>query len=263
MFFILSKILGFLAAPSNVLIVFAGIGLMLLTTRRWRAGRRLAALGILGLIVAGLSPLGNMLMSPLEDRFPPWMPSGETPVGIIVLGGAIDPDLSVARHQPALNEAAERLTAVADLARRYPQARIVFSGGNGSLVGGVPEAQVARDLLVTFGVPSDRITLEAKSRNTSENARFTKALINPGASDPWLLVTSAYHMPRAVGVFRREGFDIQAYPVDWRTRGTQDWAVPFHWASSGLARVDTAAHEWVGLVVYYLTGRTLTLFPAP
>jgi len=86
---------------------------------------------------------------------------------------------------------------------------------------------------------------------------------NPGASDPWLLVTSAAHMPRAVGVFRREGFYIQPYPVDWRTRGREDWAVPFRWASSGLARVDAAAHEWVGLVVYYLTGRTLTLFPAP
>jgi uncharacterized SAM-binding protein YcdF (DUF218 family) len=263
MFFILSKILGFLAAPSNVLIVFAGIGLMMLTTRRWRAGRRLAALGILGLVVAGLSPLGNILMSPLEDRFPPWTQSAEMPVGIIVLGGAIDPDLSAARHQPALNEAAERMTAVADLARRFPQARIVFSGGNGDLVGGAPEAQVARDLLVTLGVAPDRITLEATSRNTSENARFTKALINPGASDPWLLVTSAAHMPRAVGVFRREGFYIQPYPVDWRTRGREDWAVPFRWASSGLARVDAAAHEWVGLVVYYLTGRTLTLFPAP
>ena len=120
------------------------------------------------------------------------------------------------------------MTAVADLARRFPQARIVFSGGNGDLVGGVPEAQVARDLLVTLGVAPDRITLEANSRNTSENARFTKALINPGASDPWLLVTSADHMPRPWRL--PEGRVLfEPYPVDWRTRGREDWAVPFRW----------------------------------
>src|SRR3974390_817429 len=147
MFFILSKILGFFALPSDIAATLATLGVVLLFTRFRRIGRALAVLGVALLWVAGLSPLGNALMLPLENRFPPWDPARGAPTGIVVLGGAIGPEISAARGAPDLNESAERITATAALARKYPAARIIYSGGDPRivLVGGI-EADVAVDL---------------------------------------------------------------------------------------------------------------------
>jgi uncharacterized SAM-binding protein YcdF (DUF218 family) len=263
MFFVLSKTLGFFASPSNLLLSIGLAGIVLMATRWRRFGRRLAATSVILLAVAGLSPLGNWLIMPLEDRFPPWDATRGAPDGIVVLGGAISPELSLARGAPDLNEAAERITAAASLARRYPDARIVYSGGTGRLTGrhGI-EADIAADLFETIGLPRGRLMLEGRSRNTVENAEFSRALAAPKAGERWLLVTSAYHVPRAVGVFRQAGFAVEAYPVDWRTSSDDIW-LPFDTVSSGLRRTDTAVREWFGLLAYRLSGKTSALFPAP
>lgn len=264
MFFVLSKILGFFAIPSNLLVVLAVIGALLLATRFARAGRRLLVWSVVLLAIFGLSPLGNALILPLEERFPPWKDSGRAPDGIIVLGGSIDEVVASGRNEGVLNEAAERLTATVHLARRYPRARILFSGGSGHLiVQGVTEAEFAKRMLVEMGVPAERVELEDQSRNTSENVVFSKRIANPKPGDRWLLVTSAFHMPRSIGIFRREGFAVEAYPVDWRTRGAADLLRPFDRLSEGLRRSDIAMREWAGLVAYRLTGRTSELFPGP
>ena len=264
MFFILSKIVGFFALPSDIAATLAALGVVLLFTRFRRAGRWFATLGVVLLLLAGLSPLGNALMLPLEERFPPWDAARGAPTGIIVLGGAIGPELSAARGTPDLNESAERLTATAALAQKYPQARIIYSGGNARLVltGGI-EADYAIELLQSLGVARDRVVAERESRNTIENAEFSKKLAQPKPGERWLLVTSAYHMPRSIGVFRRVGFPVEAYPVDWRTRGPIDLTLPFESVTAGLRRTDTAVHEWIGLIAYWMTGRTSELFPAP
>jgi uncharacterized SAM-binding protein YcdF (DUF218 family) len=260
MFFVLSKVLGFFAAPSNVVITIGCLGLLLLPSRFARLGRSLAFASLVVLAVLGFSPVGNALLIPLENRFPSWDPAGRAPDGIIVLGGAIDG--SAANGEIALNEAAERLTVVPELARRYPNARILFSGGSAALIyGGGSEAEIAGQLLDSFGIARDRITLEDRSRNTAENAAFSKTVGQPKPGERWLLVTSAYHMPRAIGAFRKAGFLVEAYPVDWRTRGAEDALRPFVTVSDGLQRTDAAAHEWIGLLVYWLTGRTSELFP--
>ena len=264
MFFPLSKILGFFAIPSNLVISIGLLGLLLLPTRFARAGRVLAFASLIVLAILGLSPVGNALMIPLEDRFPRWDATRGAPDGIIVLGGAISPDVSAARDDVALNEAAERLTVAAELARRYPAARIVFSGGSGALIYDEgTEAPFALRLLEDLGIPHARILLENRSRNTVENAIFSKALIQPKPGERWLLVTSAHHLPRAIGVFRKMGFSVEAYPVDWRTRGAADALRPFATLGDGLRRSDTAVREWVGLAVYWLTGRSSALFPGP
>src|SRR5438876_3358168 len=134
MFFVLSKILGFFAIPSNLVVVLALLGAALVRTRFARAGWRLMVASLLVLAVIGLSPLGNALLLPLEQRFPPWDAARGAPDGIVVLGGSISAEVSAARNAVALNEAAERVTVVAELACRYPAARIVFSGGNAALV---------------------------------------------------------------------------------------------------------------------------------
>jgi uncharacterized SAM-binding protein YcdF (DUF218 family) len=268
MFFVLAKIFGFFALPSNVLISLGVLGVLLTATRFARAGRRLAAIALVLIAIAGWSPLGNALILPLEERFPAydfsWDTSRGAPAGIICLGGAVDTVVSPARGEVALNEAAERMTAIAELMRRYPQAHLVFSGGSGRLIfDGVTEAELAVRLFESFGIEKSRVILENKSRDTDENARFTKELVQPRPDERWLIVTSAHHMPRAIGAFRAAGFPVEAFPVDYRTRGAIDLLRPFSPLSDGLRRTDTAMREWVGLVVYRMTGRTSELFPAP
>lgn len=262
MFFILSKTVALLLLPSNFLILLGLVGVVLLATPLRRAGLRLAIVCLVLLAAAGFSPLGAVLGHALESRFPPWDPARGAPDGIIVLGGAIMPDLSRQHGVPVMNAAAGRIVALARLARAFPDARIIYSGGDASLRGDKPaEAPFIGPLLDTFGIARDRVALEQSSRNTAENAAFTKEIARPKPGERWLLVTSAQHMPRAVGCFRRVGFAVEAYPVAWRIgRELNYW--PDLRFGRNLARLDTAAGEWIGLIAYWLTGRTSELLPA-
>jgi uncharacterized SAM-binding protein YcdF (DUF218 family) len=264
MFFVLSKTLGLFAVPSNVMMALGLIGIVLLCTRFRRLASWLVVTSLVLIAFAGYSPIGRLLLLPLEERFPSWDVSRGAPDGIVVLGGAIDPEISLARGSTVLNRAAERITTTAVLARRYPNARIVFSGGTSSLDPNAPlEAPVAVKALVALGVAHDRITADEQSRNTVENAAFSRLLANPKPGERWVLVTSAAHMPRAIAVFRAAGFPVEAYPVDYRTRGRNDAARLHESLPEGLEMTDYAIHEWAGLVIYRLTGRTAELLPGP
>ena len=264
MFFALSKILWFFAEPLNVLLVLALLGALAPATRFRRAGRRLALGAIALLLAIGVLPVGALLIAPLEDRFPPPPADMAAPYGVIVLGGALDPALGEARGQPILVDGAARLTEAVVLARRFPGARLVYSGGNGSLIhDDPPEAAAAGRLLVALGVDPARLTLEDRSRNTEENARFTRDLVRPEPGQVWLLVTSAFHMPRSMGLFRKAGFDVVADPVDYRSYGgLRDFGLRAD-AARGLSLFDLAVHEWIGLAAYRLSGKIDALFPAP
>jgi uncharacterized SAM-binding protein YcdF (DUF218 family) len=208
--------------------------------------------------VVGVSPLAYALILPLEERFPR---SETSPRGIIVLGGVIDPRLSAARGEISLTGAAERVTAVADIARRYPDATIIFSGGSGKLH--PSEAELAARLFKSFGIARTRILIEDRSLTTAENASFTMSLINARSNERWLLVTSAMHMPRAVGAFRKVGLQVEAYPVDWQTEGSSDLLSFFGSPFLRFTLCDAAVHEWIGLLVYWVQGRSSALFPSP
>ncbi|MHB8886007.1 MAG: YdcF family protein [Methylovirgula sp.] len=264
MFFVISKLFWIVAEPINFILILGIIGVLLSFGRTARLGRGLAAISIVMLAIAGFSPLGALLLRPLEDRFP--QPSAQlaAPTGIIVLGGALNSDLTAARGVPTLPESAARLTTGVALARRFPTARLIFTGGSASISGkGEPEAPYVRNLWLSLGVSADRMVFEAKSRNTWENAVFTRALIDPKPDQTWLLVTSAWHMPRSMGIFRQAGFNVIAYPVDYQTFGDdRDLRVPRS-APDEMAMLDTAIHEWIGLVAYHLTGKIATWFPAP
>jgi uncharacterized SAM-binding protein YcdF (DUF218 family) len=259
-----SKVLGWLAYPSNWIAVL-GVGAVLLWLVGWpRAGRRTAICAVLALLLFGYAPIGNVLMLGLSERFPAWQAGGRDPDGIIVLGGAIRPDISEARGAIELNSAGERVLAMLQLARQFPKPRIIYTGGSSDLLPPyIAGAPFAGRLLEQFGVERDRITIEAASRTTYENARDVRDLVKPAPGQRWLLVTSASHMPRAIGVFRAVGFDVEAYPVDWRTRGWQDALKPFSRVSLGLAQSDTAMHEWIGLIGYWWSGRIGELLPGP
>jgi uncharacterized SAM-binding protein YcdF (DUF218 family) len=217
------------------------------------------------LAILGYSPLGIWLLYPLEARFPAWDPARGAPDGVVVLGGAIDPDLSAAHDIPVMGGSMDRVIAAAGLARRYPNLRILYSGGNPNLIAddAAKEADYVAAVFATFGISRDRVLLERRARNTLENAEFARAMISPRPGERWLLITSAFHMPRSVGVFRKAGFPIEPYPVDWRIIGRSEL---FRFSISvleGLGRFDTSVREWIGLAAYWATGKTSEFFPGP
>jgi uncharacterized SAM-binding protein YcdF (DUF218 family) len=266
MFFVVSKLFWFLASPLHFLLIALGVGLFFsgCPTFCGAFGRPLALAAATGLAMMAFSPLGALLLRPLEDRFPIQSPIMTPPKGIIVLGGALNERNALARGQTSLNEAAERMTAAAALSRLYPEALLVFSGGSGALLDdSVKEAEDAHKLWSELGVPENRMIFEEQSRNTYENAVFTQKLVHPQKDEKWLLVTSAFHMPRSIGIFRALGMNPLAYPVDYRTDGdSQDFRPPGD-GSLAIRNVETALREWIGLVAYRLTGKTDALFPAP
>jgi uncharacterized SAM-binding protein YcdF (DUF218 family) len=265
LFFLLSKTLGVMLLPSNFLIGLGLLGVVLLFTRFASFGRKLVMASLVLLAICGFSPLGNLLLYPLEARFPPWDATRGAPDGIVVLGGPIDPALSAAHELPVFRGAVDRLIATAALAHRYPRARIIYSGGNANLVANDAsrEADYAASVFESLGIPRQRLTMERRSRNTEENAEFSKALASPKPGERWLLVTSAYHMPRSVGVFRKAGFAVEPYPADWKTGSAETLLAPPIFASDGLDRMDTAIREWMGLAAYRISGKTSELLPGP
>ena len=265
MFYYVSKVAWFCLQPSSLLLILLVVGAALLFTRHQKAGRRLVVAAAALLLVGGLLPLSTWLILPLEDRFSRADLSGSDVDGIVVLGGPEDSRVATGRHAHALNEAAERLTEVAALARRFPEARIVFTSGSVEIldaptIGADAGGLVLEDLGISG---QDRLILERRSRNTWQNAVYTKELVSPKPGERWLLVTSAAHMPRAMGVFRRAGFPVEPWPVDYRTAGSWDLVRLFDAPAEGLKRLDQVTREWMGLVAYWLTGRSEALFPGP
>jgi uncharacterized SAM-binding protein YcdF (DUF218 family) len=264
MFFAASKIFWFVAEPVS-LAIFAGVfGIVLLFTRFARAGRVLMAGAIIALAVGLLTPIGAVILRPLEDRFPQPSPNLPEPAGIIVLGGAVETVRSEARGEVYLNADAARMTTGVELAHRYPKARLVYTGGSAGFPReGPAEAISARKLWLSMGVPAEQMLFEAKSRNTWENAVFTRDLVKPKPGETWLLVTSAWHMTRSVGIFRRVGFPIVPYPVAYRTLGDERDFQMSPPSLDKLAMLELGMREYIGLLAYRLTGKTDALFPAP
>nr|WP_244318518.1 YdcF family protein [Roseibium hamelinense] len=246
------------------MIVLGVVGAILLFTRFGGVGRAAVVLSLAGMLLLGLSPAANWLIQPLEDRFS--RPSELQDIsGVIVLGGSVDTVVTGARKDTALTSSGERLTIAARLARALPGAKIIHTGGHGVIIPSqATEAEGAARLFADFGIDPERVVLEDKSRNTWENAVLTKGVLQPQPGQKWLLVTSAYHMPRAVGVFEAAGWSgVVPYPVDYRTRGPEDVWRGFAGASTGMRRFDIAFKEWIGLAVYRLTGRSSAFFPGP
>jgi uncharacterized SAM-binding protein YcdF (DUF218 family) len=218
---------------------------------RWRLGRRLGLATVALTVLFGLLPTGGLLLTPLEDRFDLPPVAGEVS-GVIVLAGSERATFSDLYDEPQLNSAGDRLTTFLLLAGRHPQARLVHSGNP-------RESRIARSLLLGAGVAPGRLSFENGSRNTCDSARLTQQLIGPRPQERWLLVSSAFHMPRAVACFRAVGWEIVPYPTDFR-RGPEPLSFEL---GANLEQLDLAAHEWVGLLYYRLRGRTNELFPAP
>ncbi len=261
--FALSKIFWWIAAPSNVFLALFVAGIALLWTPWQRSGRRLLAVLAAVAVILAVLPIGTWMIVPLENRFPQIRDIPASVVGVITLGGAVNQFMTVARDQTALSGGVERLTEFVAIARRRPELRLVYTGGSGSLTRqDLKETLVARRLFSEIGFDPARVVYEDQSRNTHENAVMTHALIRPRPDETWVLITSAMHMPRSVGVFRKAGWKVLPYPVDFKTDGTGKFRY-FSGFGAGLGGLSTALKEWVGLFAYRVLGHTDSLFPAP
>jgi uncharacterized SAM-binding protein YcdF (DUF218 family) len=254
MFFTISKLFWYWAAPSQLLVLLVLMAVLCLVLRRKRAGLVLGVLAGLLWAVADLSPLPFIAMRAIEDQYPR-PPSPSHVDGILILGSGFNSTLLKARGAPQTNAGAYRLVEGFIAARHHPEARVVFSGGSGALRGAsASEAETARYVLEGVGLDPSRLILEARSRNTYENILFSKQMVKPKPGEVWLLATSAAHMPRAMAIARKQGWLMLPWPTDYITlpeeRG-EGW-LPLG-GSLGLA--DYVVHEWIGLIAYRLTGK--------
>lgn len=256
-FFVFSKLAGFLVGAETWIVVFQLLLLVAILLRWRRLALWLSALSAAFFLSFSIFPLGDLLLQPIEKAYPTNPPLDQVD-GIIVLGGGEDSSASAFWGQMQLNDGGERYTEALALARRFPEARLLFTGGHSALrdVKGasLSEADLAGQFFIAQGIAPERLILEGRSRNTAENARLSLALAKPAPGETWVLVTSAFHMPRAMRSFEAAGWrGVTPWPVDYRTgsfaRGT-GWDL-----YKNLKVLDTAAHELVGLLAYRLTGK--------
>lgn len=262
MFYHASKVLWVLAQPSNLIVCAIAAGALALALGRRKVARWLLYPGALALLVISVLPVGEWLLLPLENRFPAPAQLPRDIDGIVVLGGGVDLAVTARRGMVTFRDTSERFTSLVELAVRYPDARVVFSGGPGWLNdAGLSEATVLRGFLRSQGIDEARVIFEDRARNTHENALLAKPLAAPQPGERWLLVTSASHMPRAVGCFRQVGWSVLPYPVDYRTTG--EWTLPLPDSAKRWRDFDDATRAWIGLVAYRMTDRIPALLPAP
>lgn len=251
--FMISKLLSAITQPMFWLVIWWTLALLILT--RWRRPALImlwSGLAVLGLL--GFRAIPDAFLRPLENRYPvPAAEAVDRHVGIIVLGGAVShPDSFATRGQVPLGEAAERMTVPVGLMRQYPRLELVFSGGEGRLLTtGVTESELARVFYQQQVLDMVRVRLEDGSRNTRENAKHVAKMLGERCQQPWLLVTSAWHMPRSMAEFEAVGCKVTPYPVDYRTADST--SLTEYSLTHSLLQWQTALHEWLGLLVYGLT----------
>ena len=259
---IISKVFWQLASPDISLLLVLSAGVCLLYFDREKLGRGLITVATIIILLFSLFPISSMLLIPLENRFPIPEPLPKDINGVIVLGGAESPKLTQERGQASLGNSAERLTTFLSLARRFSDVKLVYAGGQGAI--GFQEykaAFTARLFFEQMGLDPDRVIFDSQSRNTIENAQNAFKLVKPKKGEKWVLITSAWHMPRSVGIFRKLGWEVIPYPVDFKTNGKLELTLVIPPKLSSTSSVSNVLYEWIGLIYYRLLGRTSELFP--
>lgn len=252
---VLTKILSTLTQPLTWVVIL--LLLSLVSWHRQTIGRGLVGAATALLLLLGWQPLPDFLIRQLETQYTEIPPQADLKnyVGMVILGGSTEDDfVAMAHPQPLLNDAAERMTAPLSMLQRNPHLRMIYTGGG--IVEGqgiVKEAQLAKNFYDNMGLPADRVVYESASRTTYENATLSAKLPGVDTTQRWLLVTSAWHMPRSMATFAQAGWNVTAYPVDYRTGASTPWTE--YSLGSGVRRWQLALHELLGLLAYRLSGR--------
>ena len=260
-FFYLSKIIWAFISPDSLLLILILATLYLLFLKKYKTATKLLTFVSIILIIIALFPIGKWMLYPLETRFQtnPTLP--EKIDGIIVLSGAEAARLSSVWNQVELGGAVERSLYFLSLAKKHPKAKLIFIGGSGSMLEqNLKEADVAKKLYQQQGFDTNRIVFERKSRNTFESAINGTELIQPVKNEKWLLITTAWHMPRSVSVFCKAGWSVIPFPVDHSVDKDNIFTIEFNLLDN-LRTLKTAIKEWVGLFAYYVTGKTTAIYP--
>ncbi|KEQ04386.1 YdcF family protein [Pseudorhizobium pelagicum] len=261
--FLVSKIFWLAVQPLSLAFLLSALGALVAFAGWRRIGATLSGLAAALLFVVLYTTAGGVALQVLEARF---ARPAEEPARIsciIVLGGALENEVTTSRGGIELNQAGERFLETLRLAIRHPDARIVVSGGDGSMTGDYEgEAAASERLFTAFGVSPERLVKENASRTTYENSLQTKDVLAREGLTDCVLVTSAFHMPRSMALFRKAGIPVTPWPVDYRTSGILRLGVDFSQPTSNAQITSTAVREWIGLVAYYLTGRIDAVFPA-
>jgi len=262
--FLVGKLVWALLQPGNLLMLCLIAGTLFLLFSRGRRGKVLIGLSALGFVLIAVAPIGPaMLLLALERRFPRPAVLPERIDGILLLGGAVDPGISRAFGETAFNSQVSRVLAGIALARHHPEAKLALIGGEGEFFPvGFPEARATQGFVLEEGISPGRVILKERSRSTHENAAFAYEMIRPGRAETWVLVTSAFHMPRSVASFRAVGWSVIPYPVDFKVDPSTGLHANFN-LLDGLSASTIAGKEWVGLLGYRLQGWTKELFPVP
>lgn len=263
MFPILTRVFWLLVQPVSLVALLMLLGLLLSFRKgRWW-GRIVSLLGLGILCTMAFTTFGYLLITPLENRFV--RPAEPTHIdGIVVLGGGMDGEVDTVRHGWELNRSGDRMVEALRLAQTHPEAKVVIAAGPAALaMEQEPEAYAAQRLFLAFGIAADRLILDDKSRNTEENAQFAKALAGDQPGQTWLLVTSAFHMPRSVGLFRKAGFGVIPWPADYLASGAEGVRLKPDQSPENIAVSSIALREWTGLLGYWMTHKIDDLFPAP
>jgi uncharacterized SAM-binding protein YcdF (DUF218 family) len=260
-FFYSSKFIWMVISPDSLFVFLLLVTACLLFWGYHVYARRILVGLTIAVVFLSLFPVGSWMLYPLESRFKhnPELPAQID--GIIVLGGSIDSETSSAWQQLEINYSGERLTSFIELARRYPEAQLIFTGGNASVNRGKPtEASILNLHLHKLGLAFERIQFENQAKNTAENAYYTHQMVNPSSDSKWLLITTAFHMPRSIGVFCQNNWPIIPYPIDHQTNPDKLLDIDFALLEHAI-NFQKAVHEWTGLIAYYLTGRISDIFP--
>ncbi len=262
-FFWISKLGWKLCSPDSVLVLLSSVTLLLLWARAYKQATRLMALLVVSILIIAVFPVGDVLLSPLEKRFPSPRYLPDNVDGIILLGGAERVRQSFLWQQVELNKSSERFFAFLRLVKKHPHARHVFTSGSGDIAFQTYKGtQVAEMLFKEQGLDTSKMIFESQSRNTYENAVFTRRLIEPKPGENWILITSAAHMPRSIGIFSKLNWTVIPYPVDHETDPENLFQIQWNF-SNNLVKLNDALKEWAGLIAYYATGKTSHLFPGP
>lgn len=261
LFLVLSKTTWVLIRPETLLVLLFVLPLLLLWRRRISAAFRALLFVLAVTMFIGLVPVGYLVLNPLERAYAP-NPELSAPTGIIVLGGMEDIAPAYTGKIAQVNHAGERLIVTYELAQRFPEAKVLYSGGRVILnPDSAPGIQVGPKILRRLGLPDARLIVENRSRTTAENAVLAREKVPDQSAGPWVLVTSAFHMPRALGTFCAAGWrDLIPYPTDYRggnLKADIKWDLAEH-----LIQLNTGVKEWIGLAAYKVTDRTKAFLPA-
>lgn len=263
MFFITSKILWYALNPFNLILLLLISG-WLLYFKKPRIGQTLFGTGLILILLFGLMPIPNLLIRSLENRISAGTLPGRID-GIIVLAGGVDIESS----RPGLIELraeSDRIIEAVIMAKKHPEAKLIITGGTGSLDQNehLREADYLQKLAILLGIAKDRIFVERNSRNTREHAIEVAKLLHERDNGQWVLITSAFHMPRSFGCFKKEGLTMIPYPIDYKTKldiFSKLSMISLLPTTGNISNFNIALHEWLGLIAYRLMGYTDSVFP--